>query len=105
MESIRNFNVRAKVVGPTVSVQLFDMGVPHEPSTGHVRKIHTARNRDSRADQRPRVRICGSGNREGVGRAYAHSHNVRFRFWRLKLLVLTASLEGPKKVKSRAQSH
>ena len=97
--------MRAKVVGPTVSVQSFDMGVRHEPSTGHVRKIYTARNRDSCADQRPRVRICGSGNREGVGRAYAHSHNVRLQFWRLNLFVLTASLAGPKKVKSRAQRH
>jgi hypothetical protein len=50
LESIRNFNVRAKVVGPTVSVRSFDIGVSHEPSTGHVRQIYTARNGDSRAD-------------------------------------------------------
>ena len=77
MESIRNFNVRAKVVGPTVSVRSFDIGASHESSTGHVRQIYPARNGDSRANKRPRVRICGPGNGEGVRRAYAHSHNVR----------------------------
>lgn len=77
MESIRNFNVRAKVVGPTVSLLSFDIDASHEPSTGHVRQIYTARNGDSRADKRPRVRVCGPGNREGVGGAYAHSHYVR----------------------------
>jgi hypothetical protein len=78
LESIRNFNVRAKVVGPTVSVRSFDVGASHEPSTtGHVRQIYPARNGDSCADKRPRVRICGPGNGEGVRRAYAYSHNVR----------------------------
>ena len=77
MESIRNFNVRAKVVGPTVSVRSFDIGASNESSTGHVRKIYSARNGDSGADKRPRVRVRGPGNGEGVRRAYAHSHNVR----------------------------
>lgn len=85
LESIRNFNVRAKVVGPTVSVQSFDIGASHEPSTGHVRQIYTARNGDSRADKRSRVRLCGPGNGEGVGRTYAYSHNVRLKSWRLNL--------------------
>ena len=69
--------MRAKVVGPTVSVRSFDVGASHKPSTGHVRQIYTARNGYSRADKRPRFRVCGSGNGEGVRRAYAHSHNVR----------------------------
>ena len=70
--------MRAKVVGPTVSVRSFDLGASHEPSKGHVREIYTTRNGDSRADQRSRIRVCGSGDGEGVGRAHAHSHNVSF---------------------------
>jgi hypothetical protein len=77
LESIRNFNVRAKVVGPTVSTRSLDIGASHKPSAGHVRQIYTARDGDPRANKRPRVRFCGPGNGEGVGRADAHSHNVR----------------------------
>ncbi len=69
--------MRAKVVGPTVSVRSFDLGASHEPSKGHVREIYTTRNGDSRTDKRPRVRVCGPGNGEGVRGAYAHSYNVR----------------------------
>jgi hypothetical protein len=68
LESIRNFNVRAKVVGPTVSPsasrQKVLLATPIR--VGHVRQVYSTRNGDPRADKGARIRICGSGNGKGV---------------------------------------
>lgn len=59
LETLRNFNVRAKVVGPTVRVsKLFEISVGSrllDLVVGYVRKIHSAGNRHSCPNQGPRL--------------------------------------------------
>jgi len=66
LESIRNFNVRAKVVGPSVSncdcrctMHVTDAGI-----TGCIRQVHSARDTDKGSDQGHWLWICGSGDGE-----------------------------------------
>ena len=79
LESIRNFNVRAKVVGPSVSD--WDcrrtLDVADARLIGCFRKIHPARDADEGPDQGHWLWFCGSGDRERSRRADVHSRHVR----------------------------
>jgi hypothetical protein len=92
LEPMRNFNIRAKVVGPGVSVcglgdwnlkvadsrwqQMLGGKIPSTNSTGHVCKVHPGRDGCARADQGTRIGLHGERHGAGVERADAHQHCV-----------------------------
>jgi hypothetical protein len=77
LETIRNFNVRAKVVGPSVcSFRITLFGLSLSVCTGYVREVHPARDGNTSTNQRARLRFCGPRDRSGTRRAYVHSCHV-----------------------------
>jgi len=81
LEPLRNFNVRAKVVGPGVSSEGISSWarVLTRVSAGSVRQVHPGRDGHARADQGPGQWLHGLGDGARERRAHAHCCRVSGR--------------------------
>lgn len=87
IESLRNFNVRAKVVGPTVRERRVIYRALAESVIGHVREVHSAGDGHPCADQGSRLWFRGPRNGQGIRRAHAHSYHVCSYISRRRILL------------------